>query len=209
MNALNKFLWKTHGAKSDSAMPLVTRCREVDVKHCYPMFGTDTHAWVNRFRRVLCDISFSRQADFVGTSNTYGLIRIALKELHRIEYLAVPLDKAPGFVVVSPHAFSAMEELGLHSKYYSQCPVQCVNFVSVSREYSKLAGEVAVFHGDRRLSSNICSSLGIGNLVTAVSISVKSHKPLGLQTLRTIHCGSNSAFAGLSTWLVKVLEPIA
>jgi len=48
-----------------------------------------------------------------------------------------------------------------------------------------------------------------GVVVAPLGITVKSHKKIGSQGLRTIHRGIKLAFDGLSVWLVKVLEPIA
>ena len=130
-------------------------------------------------------------------------------ELQKTDLIPVPLDKEPRFVLVSPSDFSIMEELALPDKYYRPWPLENQNVQTTLTEYAELAGDIGRYHCDHRVASNIRSSVTHGSFVCALGISVKSHKDLGEQGLRTIHKGFNPSFAGLSHWLVKVLDPYA
>lgn len=125
------------------------------------------------------------------------------------ELIVVPLDKQPGFVIVSPTTFSTMESNALADKYYLPVPITYVNHSTVARNYVSLARDIASYHDDQRLFGQITYTLKTGYLVAPLGMTVKSHKSLGKQTIRTIHRGIKPAYDGLSTWLVKVLEPVA
>lgn len=206
-NSLQKYLWRIESSKSGAGLPFIPRVQPQNVAQCIPQSASDYHSWVSHFRRIFLDLAQANIRKFVNSGNTFGLVRLAMQELHRLDLVIVPLDKSPGFVLVDPTQFSVMEELALPIKYYMPCPLSCVNVSSCINTYKKLASDIANFHGDMRVARNICSSLESGSFVLAISLTVKGHKPLYSQSLRTIHKGVNCAFLGLMNWLVAVLEP--
>ena len=163
---------------------------------------------VSHFRRVLLNISHSNAERFcIPSSNVFGLVNLGLKELSSSGYIFIPLDKQPGYVLVSPAEFSLMEELALPDKYYIPWPVSYLNFGSIIRDHARLVSDIGEHHQDPRLARNITSSVFVGTFACPLSLTVKAHKVPGCQGIRTIHRGFNPCFGGLSAWLVKILQP--
>lgn len=208
-NAMQRLLRRVHcAANQQQPSPFVKACSPQTLQQFMPMQGTLAHRWMVHFRRVLLNTTFSHASRLAhNSSNMFGLVRLGLLELKQTDLICVPLDKEPGYVLVSPQDFALMEQLAVPEKYYLPWPISLCNFASICDEYSKLAGDIGFFHEDPRVASNIRSSVASGCFVCPLTILVKSHKPVGSQGLRTIHCGYNPSFSGLSRWLVKTLEP--
>jgi hypothetical protein len=167
------------------------------------------HRWLTHFRRVLLDVAGANAQRFQRKHNTFGLLRMGLKELRSTTLIVVPLDKQPGYCIVTPDTFRLMELKALKVPNYVPRPMSDLNFQSILSTLKSLAGDIARFHDDSRLFGNIMANVGHGTFACPLGISVKSHKHVGRQTLRTIHRGSNHCFSGLADWLVKVLQPLA
>lgn len=208
-NAMQKMLWQSHCSKSSSTPPFVKHAKLDRVNQCSPMAGSLEERWCSHFRRVLLDVCSANRNHFSeSSSNIFGLIDLGVKELRNSGFNFVPLDKQPGYVIVTPEQFSEMELYALPGKYYIPFPISQVNFDSILRIHNQLAKDIADFHGDPRLVANIKSSLASGTFVSPLTITVKAHKPSGQQGLRTIHRGFNPSFYCLSTWVVRTLEPL-
>ena len=208
--AMQKFLWRLHFQSTSSCKPLVPSFRNM-VSDCHPMYGSLAYRWASHFKRVWLDLASSPKTPVAGqyTSNLYGLVKFGFNELQRSELVCIPLDKQPGFVLVSPLEFSKMEFAALSSLYHVPWPMSFVNHRTVLDEYAKLAQDIGAFHEDSKLAVNIRSSVIDGSFVCPLGMTVKAHKPQGAQTIRSIHKAGNPWNAGLSKWLVTILEPHA
>ena len=142
-------------------------------------------------------------------SNVFGLLKLGISTLSRLQYLVVPLDKEPGFAFIRPSDVFAFGKLALSGSQYRPFALSTINVDSLVRQYRALSRDIGKHHQDQRLGHNINSSLASGLLVSPMTIFVKSHKPAGEQLLRTVHSCSKPAFHGLSKWLASVLRPLA
>jgi len=141
------------------------------------------------------------------SNNTFGLLELAVRTLHSCGHVVVQLDKEPGFVIVTPSVYSEMEAIAMSARYYIASPLHAANFNSIISVYRRLARRIGVHHDDVRVEHNINASLEFGMIASPIGLTVKSHKPVGEQSLRTIHKGYNTSFAGLTRWVQKILEP--
>ena len=103
----------------------------------------------------------------------YGLLRLGIAEIKSTSLVIIPLDKQPGFCLVSASTFSRMESTALTDKYYVPMPMSYVNHRSTMQSYQRLATRIAKHHGDARLSTRILSSTS-GVIVAPLGITVKS-----------------------------------
>ena len=96
----------------------------------------------------------------------------------------------------------------MSAKYYSKFALQTLNLGGILVSYKRLARKIGKFENDARVEFNIIASLNVGTFASPIGLSVKLHKPIGEQSLRTTHKGYNVSFGGLAKWVQKTLEPI-
>ena len=89
--------------------------------------------------------------------------------------VCVPLDKSPGFVLISPQVLrdtelSAMSATNrANENYYEYGPVSSLNLRSILTSYKKLAFDIGKFEEDTRVTANILSSINDGMFAVPIS----------------------------------------
>ena len=204
--AIHSFLWRSH-LSGGGPLPLVSRPRSRNLPLCMPMVGTIEHRWSTHFLRVLQSVARGCQHSSAHV-NTYGLFRLALRQLKCVGVVALPLDKSPGYAIITPQQFPAVEALAVSAEHY--CASYPPDLERLATEYRSLARSVGGLYDEdsgKTLASNIAASFNVSYVVSPLKILVKSHKPSGEVGVRTIHAGFQHSFRGLSMWVHKTLQP--
>ena len=171
------------------------------------MKGSLEQRWSSHFARVAMNVAKGmRSVNHRG--NKFGLLRLDLSSLTRSGWYYLRLDKAPGYGLLPTEQLSAVEALALPPTLYQPIFTSNLNIRAAVSEYRKIASNIATSCSDPRIASAIISSLRTGLYVTPISTKIKSHKPVGEVSVRTIHRGLRPCWSGLSRWVVSVLEPI-
>ena len=204
--AINSFLWRCH-LKNNGPLPLVSRPKSRNLPSCTPMLGSLEQRWSSHFLRVLQSIARSALHSSAHV-NTYGLFRLARRLFMQSGIIALPLDKSPGYAIIDPHVFPAVEALAVSSEHYR--PTVAQDVFRLAAAYRDLAKSVGNLYGEegRTLALNISASFDPKFVATPIAILVKSHKPEGEVGVRTIHRGFKQCFHGLSMWVHRVLQPL-
>ena len=205
-NAVQRFRWRSRPGARLAPQRFYRRSGfGTQVAQCSTMTGSLEERWASRFQRTFVHIAAGLRHASIGC-NMFGLLRLAIRLFRRSGLVALPLDKNPGYALISPQTFVVVENLALSSSFYSPCPRY--DEFRLCLAYSALAQGIGKAIEDSRLRSSIMSSCDSRHISTRLTILVKSHKPPGEVSVRTVHRGFRQAFSGLSLWIHAVLDPI-
>ena len=204
-NAVNKLMWTLHLCKEGGILPQVRR-PTMEYAECNKMQDTLEARWARHFRRTLLRLAAVPCTRPTGVANMYGLMKLAIKELERCRYNIVELDKDPGYGFVYPDSFVMLEQKALDCKHYEPYNWYSYSCRDMRRELGAIARKIGDFCDDSRVTANILSHCTNGILVAPLGVTIKSRKPPGLQTLRTIHKGLTPSLCGLSMWVSSILD---
>ena len=179
---VNKVAWRLHHKSADP--PTLPFRRKPTVAHCPHIVDPDFRPWASCFRRVF----LTRIRSLLGGnhSNTYGLIVFALKQLKTLPYAILMNDKDNGFSVVPIEHMQQVEHKALNPKMYVPVSLPHYEFKPLLVSYRSMSRRIEKLEEVPGLASWINASLS-GPLATTLGYTVKTHKPIGQQTLRTIH----------------------
>jgi len=146
--------------------------------------------------------------------NWHALHRCAVQLMHEKGLVVAPLDKEPGVCLVKKTVLMQVHAGILQRASYEELSDDGSSRVpALRREFFALAKRVAALYPSE-LGESVRRQIikpithDDGWYVSRLQVLCKSHKPAGEVSWRNLHCSSQSAFLGLSLWLVGQLQPI-
>ena len=172
---------------------------------CTKVCTPDLERWTYAFRRNLLTKACSavRHAYLPSLSNMFPLLRLALRLLRDIDFVAVPNDKGPGYAFVTATAFRSMEaNIAEKSCYVRVRP--CDIPERQNKEAAAAAARRVETHiGLSGAARTLNRSLARGTFLAKLGLQVKTHKAPGDVGVRNLHCCSDFPLEGLARWLTE------
>lgn len=140
-------------------------------------------------------------------NNTSQLAIFAARILAGSRWAAVPSDKDGGFTLVLKDTLSSRE---LPADKYEMVHPRVLNneYSYLLKSYSQLVSKLCKAYECNEWKSALYQgySRGLRGLAQPVMETVKSHKPPGMVSFRTLHDCSRHTFRGLGIWVSKLLR---
>ena len=175
---------------------------------CRRMCSPDIEGWARKFRGQMIAKAKSvvKHAYVPMSSNIFPLLKIALRQLRHMAYIALPNDKGPGFALVTVSDFNAIEEQVMSRTSYlpvRPCDVPTRQNLCAA---ASAASRVESYMDWPGAAKTLNRSLYRGSFLASIGLQVKTHKPPGSVGIRNLHRSPLYPLEGLARWLTSVLQ---
>jgi len=208
---LEKFLRKVHWSLHYGSTPFraqepqIVGMKSANIAHCPHIVDPDFKPWAAHFKRVAIKTALAMAPSF-SKEVSFPLARIAVRMLKNSDYIFVKFDKAHGYACIHRRQAHLLYRSALPESCYTPVSVYHCGFRAMEAQARALAQRLQCDADQPGLAFQIISRMA-APIPSAVGFTIKSHKPAGEVTFRTLHRSSKPALSGFSKWIAAILKP--